>query len=510
MKNLSKEIVKAALNNGKHLPDVAGFSIPERVLQFGTGVLLRGLPDYFIDKANKKGVFNGRIVVVKSTSHGGSEAFDTQDGLFTHLIRGISNGKAVDEMHINSSISRVVAATQDWEAILGVAEDPYVDIVISNTTEVGITLMDESIFENPPATFPGKLLAVLFHRYKYFNGDVAKGMVIVPTELIPDNGTLLKSVCMELAALNKLDKDFIHWLDTCNYFCDSLVDRIVPGKLSKEQQTWLEEKAGYTDDLAILSEPYALWAIEATHPEVYKRLSFAGVNPEVVLAPDINKFRQLKLHLLNGTHTFCCGLAILCGFQTVKEALNNEDFLSYISHLLNEEMIPGVTDENISLEDAEQFASRVIDRFRNPFIDHYWQSIALNFSAKMKMRNLPLLLSYMERNVTVPTKMALGFSAMLVYLHSTLEINGKFYSSRDGKEYEIQDDKVPLLNKDWVQGNYYTTATKLLSESSVWGMDLNKLSGFTDAVAECIEQLKTHNPRQVISGALKKEKQERV
>jgi tagaturonate reductase len=510
MKNLSKAIIDAASNNGKHLPDVASFSIPERVLQFGTGVLLRGLPDYFIDKANKQGVFNGRVVVVKSTSHGGSEAFDTQDGLFTHLIRGISNGKTVDEMLINSSISRVVTATQEWNAILAVAEDPYVDIVVSNTTEVGITLIDESIFENPPASFPGKLLAVLHHRFVHFKGDTTKGMVIVPTELIPDNGTLLKSVCMELALLNKLDNDFIHWLDTCNYFCDSLVDRIVPGKLSKEQQTWLEEKTGYKDDLAILSEPYALWAIEASHPEVYKRLSFAEVNPEVVLAPDINKFRQLKLHLLNGTHTFCCGLAILCGFQTVKDALNDEDFLTYINQLLNDEMIPGVADENISIEDAEQFASRVVDRFRNPSIDHYWQSIALNFSAKMKMRNLPLLLSYMERSELVPTKMALGFSSMLVYLHSTKEINGKFYSSRYGKDYEIQDDKVPLLNKDWVNGDYFTTATKLLNESSVWGMDLNKLPGFTEAVAEYIELLETHNPRQVLSGALKLEKQESV
>ena len=507
MKNLSKAIVKGTSENGTHLPDMAIFSLPEKVLQFGAGVLLRGLPDYFIDKANKQGVFNGRVVVVKSTSQGSSEAFDKQDGLFTHLIRGISNGKDVDEMLINSSISRVVAATQEWNTILAVAVDPNVDIVISNTTEVGITLIDESVFTNPPASFPGKLLSVLHHRFTFFKGDVSKGMVIVPTELIPDNGTLLKSVCMELAALNKLDKDFIFWLDTCNYFCDSLVDRIVPGKLSKGQQTWLEENAGYTDELAILSEPYALWAIESSHPEVYNRLSFATVNPEVVLSPNINKFRQLKLHLLNGTHTFCCGLAILCGFQTVKEALNNNDFLSYIRHLLNEEMIPGVLDENISLEDAEQFASRVIDRFRNPYIDHYWQSIALNFSTKMKMRNLPLLLSYMMRNETVPSKMALGFSAMLVCLQSTYEINGKFYSCRDGMDYEIQDDNVPLLNKDWVNGNYYSTATKLLSESSVWGMDLNKLPGFTEAVAECIKQLKTHNPRHVLSGVLKQEKQ---
>jgi tagaturonate reductase len=510
MKNLSKSFISGTLIKDTEVPDSAYFSIPERILQFGTGVLLRGLPDYFIDKANKQGVFKGRVVVVKSTSQGGSEAFESQDCLFTHFIRGISNGEMVDERMINASISRVLSATQDWQSILTVAENPEVDVVISNTTEVGITLVNESVFQTPPASFPGKLLAVLYHRFLYFKGDVSKGMVIVPTELIPDNGTLLKSVCLELALFNKLDRDFIHWLDTCNYFCDSLVDRIVPGKLSPDQQAWLKEESGYSDQLAILSEPYALWAIEAKYPEVYKRLDFATVNPGVVLAPDISKFRQLKLHLLNGTHTFCSGLAILCGFSTVKEALADDDFSGFVNHLLNFEMIPGVVNDNISEEDAAQFAERVIDRFRNPAIDHLWQNITLNFSAKMKMRNLPLICSFMDRSGEVPTCMSLGFAAMLVYLHSNEEINGKYFYKRDGKAFEIQDDRVPLFNSDWLKGDYFASAEKLLGESSVWGMDLNQLEGFTVSVAEFMKQLLTQNPGKVLAETLKPVKPEFV
>src|SRR5665647_3936037 len=68
------------------VPDESLFALPEKVLQFGTGVLLRGLPDYFIDKANRNGIFNGRIVVVKSTDSGDSAAFDKQDGLYTCLL----------------------------------------------------------------------------------------------------------------------------------------------------------------------------------------------------------------------------------------------------------------------------------------------------------------------------------------------------------------------------------------------------------------------------------------
>src|SRR6186997_3664458 len=88
-----KNIQAAALK----IPDEALFNLPERVLQFGTGVLLRGLPDYFIDKANRQGIFNGRIVVVKSTTHGDTSAFEKQDGLYTHCIRGIENGQKKEE-----------------------------------------------------------------------------------------------------------------------------------------------------------------------------------------------------------------------------------------------------------------------------------------------------------------------------------------------------------------------------------------------------------------------------
>lgn len=499
MKRLSKIRLEDNTAISAMLPNASCFQLPERVLQFGTGVLLRGLPDYFIDKANKQGVFNGRVAVVKSTASGGTEEFDDQDCMYAHLIRGISQSKVVDELVINTSISRVLTASKEWNDILDIAVSPDLDVVISNTTEVGITLVDESIHEVPPVSFPGKLLSILYKRYQAFGGDASKGLVIIPTELIPNNGRLLKSVCLQLAAMNKLEESFFAWLDEHNHFCDSLVDRIVPGKLSAEQHQWLEDKLGVTDQLAILSEPYALWAIEVNNDEVKNRLSFATVNSEVVLASDINKFRQLKLHLLNGTHTFCCGVAIHCGFGTVKEALDDKDFYAFMQQLLHEEIIPGILSNEISEADAAAFASNVVDRFGNPFIAHLWQSIALNFSSKMRLRNLPVLLSYTERNDAAPPHMAMAFAAMLLYLRGRSEEHGKFYGNLHGKVYPIQDDKVPLLNSCWVEGNSKESVIRLLGESSVWGVDLNKLSGFADAVEYWMHQLDTSDPRKVLA-----------
>lgn len=238
------------------LPGERIFELPEKVLQFGTGVLLRGLPDYFIDKANRNGIFNGRIVVVKSTDTGSATDFDKQDGLYTVYTKGIENGKEINEQVICSAISRVLSAANDWDAILEVAQSPHLQVVISNTTEVGIKLVKEDISKHPPLSYPGKLLAVLYKRYQAFNGSPDSGLTIIPTELITDNGKKLESIVLELAHLNKLEPAFMDWLESHNRFCNSLVDRIVPGRPDKALNDELEAKSGYTDNLSIIAEPY--------------------------------------------------------------------------------------------------------------------------------------------------------------------------------------------------------------------------------------------------------------
>jgi tagaturonate reductase len=252
---LSKKNLALIPDEGSTRPSADIFSLPEKILQFGTGVLLRALPDYFIDKANKQGIFNGRIVVIKSTDTGEKDAFDNQDGMYTLAIRGLEDGTVLDQPVICSAISRVLSAKDQWSDILHTAANSHLQIVISNTTEVGIQLVEESIFQHPPVSFPAKLLAFLYERYKIFNGSPEAGLVIVPTELLIDNGMKLKLIIAELAAFNKLESSFTEWFDTHNHFCSSLVDRIVPGKPDPETKELLEKKWGYTDQLMSVCEP---------------------------------------------------------------------------------------------------------------------------------------------------------------------------------------------------------------------------------------------------------------
>ncbi len=489
--SLSKQSLAQVKVDGVKLPPVNVFSLPEKVLQFGTGVLLRGLIDDFIDKANREGIFNGRVVVVKSTNSGGTDAFATQDGLYTQLIKGIDNGEKVDEIIINSSISRVLAASDEWAEILKVAASPDLKVIVSNTTEVGITLVDDDkVDAAPPKSFPGKLLAVLLKRYETFGGSADSGFVIIPTELVVDNGVKLKSIVKQLAVNNNLSESFINWIDTANDFCSSLVDRIVPGKPAAAELKAAEETLGYSDDLLIMSECYRLWAIETASEKSKEILSFSKADEEgVVIVPDINKFRELKLRLLNGTHTFSTGLAIVGGFKTVKEAMANVTFANFITSVSHNEMAPAILNKNITLDDAKVFAGKVLDRFRNPFIEHLWLSISVQYTSKMKMRNVPILQKYFAAHKTPPAYMSLGFAAYLLFMKSTKNAEGKYIGNLNGTEYTITDDYASVLSGYWNGADAASVVNLALKDVSLWEIDLSAFGGFADAVTKQLESL---------------------
>lgn len=479
---LSKYTVRNIASNAVVVPDEALLELPEKVLQFGTGVLLRGLPDYFIDKANRRGIFNGRVVVVKSTTKGDTSAFDKQDGLFTLCVRGIQNGKKVEENSINSSISRVLDAHREWDQILKCAHNQNMQVIISNTTEVGIQLVHDNIHHHPPKSYPGKLLAFLYERFKAFGGSARSGMVIVPTELIPDNGKKLESIVLELAHLNSLEEEFIEWLESCNHFCNSLVDRIVPGRPDKAVQAELEKELGYADQLLIMSEVYRLWAIEGGE-EVKNVLTFAQADEGVIIEPNIEIYRELKLRLLNGTHTLSCGLAFLAGCETVKEAMDSEDVSAFISGILHKEIAPSIP-YDVDMKVAQDFGNKVLDRFRNPHIRHQWINITVQYTSKIKMRCVPVLLKHYERSEKLPELFALGFAAYLCFLRPVRKEGQQYVGEWNGNSYPIQDDLAESFYKRWQQHSATEVVREVLADTSLWGADLTGLPGFLQAVTE--------------------------
>ncbi|WP_160711594.1 tagaturonate reductase [Chitinophaga solisilvae] len=486
---LNKEFI---LNQPDSGVDEKIFRFPEKILQFGTGVLLRGLVDYLVDKANKQGVFEGRIVVVKSTD-GDTAEFTAQDNLYTTHITGITQGELMDQVVINASVSRVLQSNAEWREVLRAVHQPALQTIISNTTEVGIQYVAEKIGETAPASFPGKLLAVLKERYDFFGGRASTGFVIVPTELVVDNGRLLKEIVLKLAVYNDMPAAFMQWIENDNQFCNSLVDRIVPGK--PRNLTELEQQAGYTDKLWIDVEPFLLWAIEGdAHTRAV--LSFYAADDRMLIAPSITPFREQKLRILNGSHTAAVPLAFLSGLNTVYECMQDDYMRHFFREVILHEILPTIA---ASCPQAASFAQDVLDRFANPFIAHKLISITFQESSKMNARNVRTLTRYFERFKTLPEYMCLGFAAMLLFLRPAREENGKYFGLRGTEEYAITDDNAAIFAGYWEQ---FTTAAKLVkqvcADERLWESDLATIPGFAAAVTAHLEGLLQHGVQQYV------------
>ena len=320
MKRLSQALLSTpAVQQGDdaHAP----LDLPEKVLQFGTGVFVRGFADYFIDQANRAGRFGGRVVTVASTGSGRTRLLNEQDGAFTLCVQGLRNSTVIDERHVVTAISRALSAHDSWSEVLACAANPDLEVILSNTTEIGIALDEGDAPDlNPPRSFPGKLTALLHARARAFDYDRSKGVVVLPLELLENNGDTLCGIVRALAERWKLEEAFLAWLDDACLFCNTLVDRIVPGTPGEEQLEALWKDLGYRDDLLIMAETYRLWAIEGD-VTLRERVGFLEADPGIVVAKDITPFRDLKVRILNGGHTMMVPVALLCGLTTVREAV---------------------------------------------------------------------------------------------------------------------------------------------------------------------------------------------
>jgi tagaturonate reductase len=312
-------------------------------------------------------------------------------------------------------------------------------------------------------------------------------MVILPTELIPDNGHQLKAIIMELAAFNELDTNIINWIQQHNTFCNTLVDRIVPGKPVAESKTALFDKIGYTDELISECEPFSLWAIEAGE-NLKDKLTFAAVNPEIIIHQDINTYRELKLRLLNGTHTFNCGLAFLSGIQLTRDAVNDPDYKKFMLHMMHDEIAAAIPYE---MEDQlkSTYVHKVVERFANPYINHQWLSISAQYSFKMKTRNLPVLLHHFKINQDAPQAMAAGFAGYILFMKPHKETNGKYFGIVNGTEYPINDDAANILAAHWEQPTTAAVVQAIMEDEKLWGANLHTLNNWTSTVAHFLNEM---------------------
>lgn len=386
----------------------------ETVLQFGEGGFLRGFVDYFFHKLQEKGLYDGKIVVVQPIERGMCQMLADQNCEYNLFLRGIQDGQVVNEHTHVTSISRALNPYTQYEDYIALAVSPDLRVIVSNTTEAGIEYLGtESLGDMPPKSYPAKLTQFL---YKRFQAGL-KGLILLPCELIDNNGDNLKACILKYADLWELGADFKNWLENDNDFCNTLVDRIVTGYPRDEAEA-LCEQIGYTDNLIDTAEIFHLWVIEGHHED---ELPFNKAGYNIVWTDDAKPYKKRKVRILNGGHTSMVLGAYLYGLETVGECLNDEKVNAFLKKCLFDEIVPtlGNTDTD------KQFASAVLERFANPFIKHQLLSIALNSVSKFQVRVLPTILEYKDKFGEYPKALTFTMAALISFYRTDKANDGE-------------------------------------------------------------------------------------
>ena len=473
---------------------------PEKVLQFGEGNFLRAFVDDFIDLANEKVGYNGKVVLVQPIAQGLTELINRQEGLYTLYLRGSENGKKVDEKRVISCVSRCVNPYGEWDKVLETARNPELEIVVSNTTEAGIVHENESRFDQePPISFPAKLTRVLFERWQ----AGLKGLVILSCELIDNNGKELLRCVNQYIDDWKLEEGFRKWVNEENIFCSTLVDRIVPGRIrDAEEVKRLAEQNGYDDPLTDVGEVFGIWVIEG--PEgLEDRLPFKKAGVPVIVVPDVTPYKKRKVRILNGAHTgFVLG-AYLAGFDIVRECMEDDTVRSFMNRMLYEEVIPTLP---LDKKDLEDFARAVQDRFNNPFVNHELMSISLNSTSKWRARNMPSFLEYTEAKKALPPCLTASLAAYIAfYSNDVQELNEKGLVCRrpKGNDYTVNDDR-DVLEFYWAhrKDTEEELVHAVLTNEAMWGQDLTAVDGLEKAVTDGLKKIRREGAKELFRSCL--------
>ena len=471
---------------------------PEKVLQFGEGNFLRAFVDWMIDKANRDGIYHGSIVLCQPIAQGLKDMINAQDGVYTLAMRGAENGQPVEKIEVITSVSRCINPYENYEDLMEIARSADLEVVVSNTTEAGIAYHEgDQLTDRPPVSFPAKVTAFLYERYKAFNGDPQKGLLFLPVELIDNNGAELKRIVLKYAEEWELGQEFTEWVNTANEFTSTLVDRIVTG-YPRDEVSYFEEKLGYKDNIIDTSELFNLWVIEGDKKWADK-LPVHKTDANVIWTDDVKPYKKRKVRILNGAHTSTVLAAYLAGFDIVGDFMKDDTVRTFMNDVIYKEVIPTL---DLPKEELESFAAAVNDRFANPYIKHNLLDIALNSCSKFNARCLPSLLGYVEEKGVLPKCLTFSLAAFIKFYQGEWKDGVYTGTRKDGTQYPLRDDEavIRFFADAWAENDAEKTAESVLSNKDFWsGKDLTEVPGLKDAVAGYLKEMDKKEIKEIMA-----------
>ncbi|CDZ82570.1 sugar-phosphate dehydrogenase [Citrobacter koseri] len=486
-----KTIASAPLPKGVQTPRYDRQQLQTRIVHFGFGAFHRAHQALLTDRVlNAQGGDWGICEISLFSGDRLMSQLREQNHLYTVLEKGANGNQAI----IVGAVKECLNAKLDsLAAIIEKFCEPQVVIVSLTITEKGYCIdpatgsLDVSNpriihdMQHPtePHSAPGILVEALHRRRE-------RGLspfTVLSCDNIPDNGHVVKNAVLGMA--EKRAAELAAWIHQHVSFPGTMVDRIVPAA-TEESLDEITRELGVADPCAISCEPFIQWVIEDNFVAGRPQWEVAGVQ----MVDDVLPWEQMKLRMLNGSHSFLAYLGYLAGFQHISDCMQDSAFREAAYRLMMNEQAPTLRITNV---DLSRYAASLIERFANPALKHRTWQIAMDGSQKLPQRMLEGIREHLARGSDWPL-LALGIAGWMRYV-SGVDDAGATIDIRDPLS-----EKIRLLVESSSDAE---RVSALLSLQEVFGTDLVKNPLFVQAIEQAWRRIAQHGAHQAVIDTLK-------
>ena len=398
---MTDAIAPASASAGIHLSrEAAGIPTPpERIVHLGLGAFNRAHQAWYTAHATDASEWG--IVAFTGRSRDLVDRLTPQDGLYT-LVERSADG---DRFEVVSSLVRVEAG-DDVASFIAAVADTKVAVLTLTITEAGYRLAadgtpdlaDSSVAsdlavlraaiasaqDGPNATAPeahpvtalGRILLALDVRRRAGSGPIA----LVSCDNLPDNGGLLQRALADLAS--RVSPELADWFAQSVSVVSTSIDRITPAIDADAESAVVREATGWLDATPVVTEPFSDWVLSGAFPAGRPDWEAAGAR----FVDDLEPWENRKLWMLNGAHSVLATFGQTRGHAVVNTAIEDPECRRLVEALWDDDalQLPGF--------DLADYRAALLERFRNPRIEHRLAQIAQDSTTKVRLRIVPVAL----------------------------------------------------------------------------------------------------------------------
>lgn len=480
-------LASVTLPDAVQLPRYDRRALKTRIVHFGFGAFHRAHQALLTDRVlNAEGGDWGICEISLFSGDRLMSALRAQDHLYTVLEKGPHGNQAIVVGAVNECLN---ARLDGMEAIIEKFCEPQVAIVSLTVTEKGYCIDpatgrldagNERIvhdLQHPaePHSAPGILVEALNRRRE-------RGLppfTVLSCDNIPDNGHVVKNAVIGMA--EKRSQALADWIRERVTFPSTMVDRIVPAATPESLQE-IADVLGVEDPCAIAGEPFIQWVIEDNFVAGRPAWEAAGVE----MVDDVMPWEQMKLRMLNGSHSMLAYLGYLAGYQHINDCMADVNFRRAAQRLMLDEQAPTLSVKGV---DLRQYAGQLVERFSNPALQHRTWQIAMDGSQKLPQRMLDSVRWHLEQGDEWPC-LALGIAGWMRYVSGMDDA---------GEAIEVRDPLAEKIQRLVAGSSENERVCALLSLSEIFGSDLPANERFVQRVSAAWDELCQKGARQAVA-----------